>query len=77
MSAFVCLLLCALLGAVCDGSLIKRESSPERQYSPCYVNGTWYPDGASIPDPCNNCFCTNGHHACTMRACFDAEGNPF
>ncbi|BFZ15869.1 hypothetical protein BsWGS_18909 [Bradybaena similaris] len=76
MSTFACLLLCALLGAVCN-SLVKTESSPEPQYSPCYFNGTWYDHGASIPDPCNFCFCSNGNKACTLMACFDTEGNPF
>lgn len=38
--------------------------SPERK---C-VNGKNYNDG------CNNCFCSNGHVACTMMACMDETG---
>ncbi|BFZ09540.1 hypothetical protein BsWGS_12579 [Bradybaena similaris] len=69
MSAFVCLLVCALLGVACTGSIVKRESSPEPQYSPCYYNGKWYASGDSVPDPCNKCRCGNGSIACTKMAC--------
>ncbi|BFZ09539.1 hypothetical protein BsWGS_12577 [Bradybaena similaris] len=60
MSAFVCLLVCALLGVACSGSIVKRESSPEPQYSPCYYKETWYSHGDSLPHPCNLCTCQNG-----------------
>ncbi|BFZ15868.1 hypothetical protein BsWGS_18907 [Bradybaena similaris] len=73
MSVFVCLLLCALLGAVCNGSLVKRESPPEPQ-SPCYIKNTWYPHGSLTGDLCDRCRCSNGLQICFRSACYDAEG---
>ncbi|BFZ15867.1 hypothetical protein BsWGS_18906 [Bradybaena similaris] len=74
MSTFACLLLCALLGAVCN-SLVKRESPPEPQYSPCYINGTWYPHGSRTGDLCDRCGCLDGRQFCQKNACYDAAGN--
>lgn len=33
-------------------------------------------DGKTYNDGCNNCFCANGHVACTLMACFGPYGEP-
>ncbi|KAJ6647424.1 hypothetical protein Bhyg_02646 [Pseudolycoriella hygida] len=50
---------------LCLVSMIKADEEPRR----C-VDGKTYNDG------CNNCFCSNGHVACTLMLCWDSNRQP-
>ncbi|KAH9502742.1 hypothetical protein Btru_069658 [Bulinus truncatus] len=41
--------------------------------APCVIDGDTYASGERTPDPCNRCWCSNGHNVCNRRGCPQAH----